>query len=149
MRSIRQKAGGRRLTAGIATALLALAATVGCTGAKANGGDQKQMDAITQNIQSELAQKPGVVTAKVGYQNNVDASERADVNLALKPGTDPQPVIDDAVRLVWQSKLNPLSSINVGVVFDQSNQRGMTKRVNILNRNEKAEMESKYGQRPR
>jgi hypothetical protein len=135
-----------RVLVAVTVAMVVLAAS-GCTRPKAKANsDQKAMDTITQEIQTTLAQKPDVVQAKVGYQNTVDAYQRTDVSIALKPGTDLEPVIDEATRLIWQSKLNPLSSITIGVVYDQSDQRGTTRRIDAVK--DKADLDGKYGPHP-
>jgi hypothetical protein len=132
----------------MAVAALALALTTGCVRATAgSGSDQKAMDAITSDIQATLAKRPDVVTAEVGYQNTLVASKRADVNVTVKSGVDFEPVIDEAVRLIWQSKLKPLSSINVGVIDEKDLQRGINK-ILMPAQEDKAELEGKYGPRP-
>lgn len=138
-----------RMVAAVVLALTVVVASAGCIGPKTKpGSDQTAMDAIAQQIQTTLAQRPDVVNADVGYQNNLDASERADVGVKVKAGADFEPVIDEAVRLIWQSKLNPLSSIRIDVIDAENAQRGKTRHVNLLNSNEKAPLESKYGPRP-
>jgi hypothetical protein len=139
-----------RVIAAVAVALLVLAGVAACTPAKGQpGSDQKTMDAISTQIQTTLGQRPDVVNAEVGYQNNLDASERADVSVKVKAGTEFEPVIDDTARLIWQSKLQPLSSINIGVIDAVNLQRGETRRINLLDTSEKADLERKYGPRPK
>lgn len=136
--------------AAITSLLLILIGATACITTKPQpGSDHKAMDAIGQQIQATLAQRPDVVNADAGYQNNLDASERADVNIKVKAGTDFEPIIDEAICLVWQSKLNPLSSINIGVIDAENLQRGGIRHVNLLNSDDKARLELKYGPRPK
>ena len=68
------------LLAAVALVAFALVGSVACAPAKGRpGSDQKAMDAIAKQIQTTLSQRPDVVNAEVGYQNNLNASERADV----------------------------------------------------------------------
>jgi hypothetical protein len=137
------------MTAAMTVAALALALTTGCVRAtEGSGSDQNAMDAITSDIQATLAKRPDVVTAKVGYQNTLVASEQADATITISAGADFEPVIDEAVRLIWQSKLKPLSSISVGVIDEKDLQRG-TRKYFRPDKEDKAELESKYGPRPK
>jgi hypothetical protein len=131
--------------------MLAILACGGCSNGtplsntKAN---QKEMDAIAQQIQTTLAQQPGVTRAEVGYQNNLDASAQAGVVVYVGLDTDQDPIIDEAIRLVWTSKLNPLDSISVDVAVPQDPTKGTTKHVRALSADERASLDNKYGPHP-
>jgi hypothetical protein len=126
-------------------AVLTLTFSAACTSAK-QGVDSAVMSLVTEQIRMELSGQPGVVSARVIYQNSITASGAAMVNLSVKPGTDVDTTIDTAVRAVWLSKLNPLSTIRIGIVYYQSQQRGIVKYVIVAN--EQAQLEQKYGPRP-
>ncbi|HLL64501.1 MAG TPA: hypothetical protein VK453_02010 [Micromonosporaceae bacterium] len=61
------------------------------------------MDIVTQDIQATLAKRPDVVEAEAGYQNNLTAPESASVDVKVKAGTAFEPIIDESLRLIWQS----------------------------------------------
>jgi hypothetical protein len=105
------------------------------------------MDAIAAQIQATLAQRPDVVGAEVAYQNNLEASAESEASIKVKAGTDFEPVINDAIRLIWQSRLDPLRSIRIAVVDADDLQRGTVRHVDVVK--QKAELEAKYGPRPR
>jgi hypothetical protein len=131
----------------ILAAVLALAVSAACTSTKGNSGtDSTAMNAIAEQIQTELGGQPGVVSAKVVYQNSVTASGAAMVNLSIKPGTDVDTTISAAVRTVWLSKLNPLSSIRIDIVYYQSQQRGIVKYFIV--KDDQTQLEQMYGPRP-
>jgi hypothetical protein len=111
--------------------------------------NQKATDAIAQQIQTTLAQRTDVTRAEVGYQNNLDASARADVVVFVKPNTNPEPIIDEAIRLVWTSKLDPLHSIDVGITVPEDPTTGTTRSVRALSADERAGLDSKYGPHPK
>ena len=138
------------VVATVTLGLLVLLGSAACTASKGKpASDQKAMDTIAQQIRTTLAQRPDVVNADVGYQNNMNASGRADVGIKVKAGTAFEPVIDEAVRLIWHSKLNPLSSIRIDVIDAENLQRGETRHINLLNSDNKAQLEGKYGPRPK
>jgi len=78
---------------------------------------------------AEPSNRAPQATAKVSYQNNVEARGAAAVNVTVKSGSDSALVIDDAIRLVWISKLSPLSTIRVGVVYPDNNPLGAIRYV--------------------
>ena len=129
----------------VVAGLIAFATATGCVPGKAE--PKVDTDAITHDIQAALAQRADVVTAKVSYQNTIETSGAAAVNVTVKPGSDSAPVIDDAIRLVWQSRLNPLSVIRVGVVYPDNNPPGTVRYV--YPRTEKPDLDDRYGPHPR
>ncbi|MDT5036745.1 MAG: hypothetical protein QOE03_1930 [Micromonosporaceae bacterium] len=125
---------------------LLVLATAGC-GA---GGDTRAAttshDAIAARIQAALRQRPDVVTAEVNYQNTLDASAQATAAISVKPGTDLDRTVDAALRLIWQSKLFPLRSINLYVTYDHGDQPGTTRSIDTVR--QQAELDRAYGPRP-
>ncbi len=128
------------------TSVVAMLACNGCTNSKEN---QAAMEAITAQIQSVLTQRPDVTRAEVSYQNSLDAAERADADIYVKPGSDYERIADDAVRLLWTSKLNPLGTINVSVTDTQVSTRGTVRRIIASSPQEIADLNNKYGQHPK
>jgi hypothetical protein len=105
------------------------------------------MSDVALVVQAALGRRTDVVTVRVGFQDNLVAAGRADVSITIVAGAAFSPVVDDAVRLLWQSQLDPLSSIHVGVVDDLDWHRGTVRYVNAVQ--ERAELEGRYGRRPR
>lgn len=142
------RTGWTRAAAALIVALLVIFIDSGCgPSGRTSHGNQEDMDAIASDIQTTLANRSDVVRAKVVYQNNLNASAQADVNVTVKAGADFDPVIDDAVKLLWQSRLSPLHSIRVGVVDAADTQRGTVRYVDTQIK-DKADLEQKYGPRP-
>ncbi|MGI5146850.1 hypothetical protein ACQEVC_10765 [Plantactinospora sp. CA-294935] len=140
----RRLVGAGRLVVTAAVALIALAS---CSVLAESPQEQESSDAIAAQIQTALAARPDVVTVKVGYQNNLSAAERVDVTATLTAGTDFTPFIDEVTRLVWQSKLHPLSSINISVSDADDIQRSTSRHLAPADE-DKTELERKYGPRP-
>jgi hypothetical protein len=104
------------------------------------------MDDIATQIQTSLAQWPGVVHAKVVYQDNLDTPGNAAAAVGVKTGTDLDPIVDNALRMIWQSRLDPLRYIQIDVGYDQSSQPGASRSVDPVK--ERAELDQKYGPHP-
>lgn len=102
---------------------------------------------VTIEIQAALRQRPDVVTVKVNYQNTLDAAARVDVNIMVKAGADFTPVVEDALCLLWQSPLDPLSSIRIDVVDEIDRQRGVTRHVDADR--QRTQLNATCGPRPR
>jgi hypothetical protein len=71
------------------------------------------------------------------------------VDVKVKRATDLVPVVDDALRLVWTSKLNPLHSNSVDVTDSQDWQRYTSESALPFKVDEKAKSEAKFGPRPK
>ena len=139
----------RRAARLVAATMLAAATAAGCTQATTDPGrDTAQMNAIAAQIQAALAQRPDVTTARVVYQNNVEAPGMVTVTVTVHDTTDTEPVIDETLRRVWQSRLNPLSSVHVGVVHADPGQRGTVRDLNLLDKDQRAELDRLYGAHP-
>jgi len=131
-----------RILAAIAVAALMLA-TGGCD--QLSTPDPERMDAISAELGATLAQRPDVVKAEVFYQDSLDAAGTALVAITVKPGADFDPVVDEALRLVWQSRLGRLFIIEIDVT-DLDNHTGTQRKVRVDQ--EKAELERRYGPHP-
>ena len=133
-----------RWGAALAAGVLAALATSGCSKLSTPDGDR--MDAISVEIQNELLQRPDVVKAEVFYQDNVEASGTASVSITVKPGADFDPIVDETLRLIWQSKLGRLVVISVDLVDADDIHRSISRSVILPE--QKAELERQYGPRP-
>jgi hypothetical protein len=89
-----------------------------------------------------------VVKAEVGYQNNVEAPGMVTASTTVQTAADVDAVVDNALRLIWHSRLNPLSSIHIGVMVAEAGQRGSSRDINVLDRTQKADLDRQYGARP-
>ncbi|MGI5213473.1 hypothetical protein [Plantactinospora sp. CA-290183] len=127
--------------------MIMLFAVASCSGLAESPEEQADSDAIAAEIQEALAQRPDVVRVRVGYQNNISNSASASVTAFLKAGADLDPFIDEAVRLLWLSRLQPLSAINVSVSDADDIHRGTTRYVAPADE-DKADLEQRYGPRP-
>jgi hypothetical protein len=135
-----------------AVVVLALVASlVSCWGAgkgKSEGNTHVQMDAIAAQIQSTLAARPDVAVAKVFYNNDITDPGFANASITVKSGIAFAPIVDAAVRLIWQSKLNPLKSIRIGIQDEVNDQRYDVRHLDASGTDE-ASLEQKYGVRPK
>ncbi|MFY1668842.1 hypothetical protein ACN27G_02620 [Plantactinospora sp. WMMB334] len=122
-----------------------LFAVAACGGLADSPEERAESDAIATEIQEALAARPDVVRVKVGYQNNISNSASASVTATLKAGADFDPFLDEAVRLVWLSRLDPLSSISAAAIDAEDEQRGTTRHLTL---DDSAELERRYGPRP-
>jgi hypothetical protein len=109
---------------------------------------QANMDTIAAQIQSALAARPDVATAKVFYNNDISDPGLANASLTVKTGTAFGPVEDVAVQLIWQSKLDPLKSIRIGIQDETDAQRYDVRHLDASGA-DKSALEQKYGVRPR
>jgi hypothetical protein len=136
-----------RPVAAFAAAVVVLFAAAGCFHSKADAkADEKAANAITAEIQNTLAQRPDVEKVTVGYQDTLDNAGSVHADITVKPGTQFDPVIDQAVGLIWRSKLNPLDTIRIGVIDAGDRQRGTNRSVDP--QQQKSELDSKFGPRP-
>ncbi|MDG4787119.1 hypothetical protein O7626_14470 [Micromonospora sp. WMMD1102] len=136
----------RRTTTAILAALAVLTLGSGCN-VNDSPQEREESNAIAADIQETLAQRPDVVQVKVNYQNNFNASAQASVTITVTPGSDVEPVIEEATRLIWLSKLHPLSIISIAANEAEAQQRGVDRDIDP-NGTDKAELERKYGPRP-
>jgi hypothetical protein len=139
-----------RTVGAFAAAVLTVALGAGCTtnDEPEPKGTAGAMEPIAAGIQAQLAGRPDVARAKVVYQDNITAPGSTVVSVVARPGADLNAVLDDSLRLVWTSRLNPLKSINVGVADPQDTTRGVSRLVVTANPDDRAAMEGKYGPRP-
>jgi hypothetical protein len=136
-------------TAGVVLALVATLAS--CWGGgkdKSEGNTQVQMDAIAAQIQSTLAARPDVAAAKVFYNNDITDPGFANASITVNPGIAFGPIVDAAIQLIWQSKLNPLKTIRIGIQDEVDDQRYDVRHLDASG-TDKASLEQKYGVRPR
>ncbi|MEU8209991.1 hypothetical protein AB0B85_12430 [Micromonospora sp. NPDC049044] len=109
---------------------------------------EEDMTPIATQIQTQLAAEPGVTTAKVIYQNNLNAPGMVSVSLTAESGADMRTLVDAAGKLVWQSRLTPISTISIGVADPANPARGQAQDYNLVTGDDKAQLEQQWGPRP-
>ncbi len=133
-------------------AMLTITGLVGCGVVDDSSARKAETRTMTDQIQQQLATLPGVVTAKVNYSNQLELSAYGSVDLTVRPGTDPQPLYDESLHAMWQSKLNPLRTVSVDII-DSETRAADGKDFDIdgdtaADVQLKADLEKKYGPRP-
>jgi hypothetical protein len=144
------RASARRV-ATAAVLLLGLLVVAGCAVSGAEeppGPSEAELDSISAEIEEQLRQRDDVATVDVYYQDSITVPESASVDITMKPGADPQAINDEAVRLVWESRLNPLSTIHVSVIDPVKPLNGVASAFNLLEDDQRAPLEKKYGPHP-
>jgi hypothetical protein len=106
------------------------------------------METITAQIQATLTQRPDVASVKVFYSDDISDPGFATANIKVKAGKPFEPVIDETVRLIWLSQLNPLSSIRIGILDVVDLQRNEVRDLDT-DGTDQAALEQEYGPRPR
>ncbi len=112
------------------------------------GNDQQRYDAVTSGLTDVLTQRPDVVDARITYQNSLDAAATASANVEITEGSDPVPVADEVVRLLWTSTLSPLNGVSVSVWDVTDNKRGEARTLSFENAATMSDLESRHGKRP-
>ncbi|MGC4893886.1 hypothetical protein ACLQ2X_08705 [Micromonospora sp. DT31] len=136
----------------VVACLAGLALTLTLAGCQLVGSEpakrEEDMTPIAAQIQSELAAEPEVTAAKVIYQNNLNAPGLVSVSVTAKAGAEVDRLADVAGKLVWQSRLTPVSSISIGVADPADPARGQARDYNLVSGDDKARLEQKWGPRP-
>jgi hypothetical protein len=128
--------------------LLTVAGCAGSNGAVGKGSTDVPVEKISAEIEDELGQRDDVASVDVHYSDSVTVSATASVDVTMKPGADPHELNDEALRLVWQSKLNPLSVISVSVIDPVTPLNGVSTSVNLFEDAVRAPLERAYGPHP-
>ena len=144
------RASARRVgaAAGLVLGLLVVAGCGGLGAGEAPGPSEAELDRISAEIEDQLRQRDDVATVDVYYQDSITVPQSASVDLTMEPGADPRALNDEAVRLVWESRLNPLSTIHVVVIDPVEPMNGVDSAVNLLDDEQRAPLEEKYGPHP-
>jgi hypothetical protein len=141
------RAGGRLPVTTLAILFAIL--VVGC----AAGGNGRPDDRDTRNkaesdaVVKRLRQLPGVLRVDGGY--NRDASNpggAAVLSITVRLGTDLQHVADEAVRLVWLSHLDPISSMTATVGPDGNPGAAIDRHADF--KFDQDQLTASYGPRP-
>ncbi|MBB2944519.1 hypothetical protein FB565_004248 [Actinoplanes lutulentus] len=112
------------------------------------GNDQQRYDATTDTLTDILAARPEVVDAKITYQNSLDAAATAAANVEVTEGSDPKPIADEVVRLLWTSTLTPLNGVSVSVWDVTDNKRSDVRQLQFEDPATRQRLESEHGKRP-
>jgi hypothetical protein len=89
---------------------------------------------------------------EAGYDNQLDLSAHGWADITVKPGADNKALVQEALRAIWQSKLNPLSTVRVNIrgsdgATDDSEDFDVSG-VTPEGATTKADLEKKYGPHP-
>ncbi len=106
------------------------------------------MRAIAAQIEAKLANRPDVAQVSVAYGDYITDPGAADASIQVKAGTPFAPVQDEALRLLWQSKLDPLKTIRLAIVDGVDVGRNKVLHFDATG-NDRATLEQKYGSRPK
>jgi len=112
------------------------------------GSTDVPVEKVSAEIEDELGHRDDVASVDVRYDDSLTVSATASVDVTMKPGADPQVLNDEALRLVWQSKLNPLSVISVSVIDPVTPLNGVSTSVNLFQDAERAPLERAFGPHP-
>jgi hypothetical protein len=141
-----------RRTATVAALPVGLLIVAGCalagSGAASSPSPAVEVDRISAEIEEQLRQRDDLSTVDVWYQDSITVPESASVEITMTPGADPQAINDEAVRLVWESRLNPLSTIHVSVIDPVEPINGVSSAFNLLDDAQREPLEEKYGPHP-
>ena len=143
--------GARPRRTGMAAALLVgLLVPVGCAWGDGEqpGPSGAQLERICAEIEQELRRRGDVLEVDVWYQNHITVPESASADITTKPGADLQAIDDEAVRLVWESRLNPLATIDVTVYDPTVPTKDAVSSIYLGEETERAPLEKKYGPHP-
>ena len=129
---------------------LGLLMVAGCAfgGAEPAGPSEAELDSICAEIEAELRQRDDVAQVDVYYQDFITVPRSASVDITMTPGADPQAINDEAVRLVWQSELEPLATIDVSVTDPVEPINGVASSFYLGEESEREALEEQYGPRP-
>ncbi|MGY1987214.1 hypothetical protein ACI792_13410 [Blastococcus sp. SYSU DS0669] len=146
------RAGGLLVPAAV------LLAVAGCSGGGGSGGGgggggtppapSSDAAAIGAAIEDELLARDDVAAVEVRYKDTATDPASGTVDVTAEPGADAPAIRDEAVRLVWQSPLQPLYSIGVNVVDPDEPVRGLSEVVDLLDVADRAPLEERFGPRP-
>ena len=143
-------ASARRIVA-TAALPLGLLLPAGCAtsgGGESPGPSEAQLVSICAEIEEQLRQRDDVAQVDVVYQDSITVPESASVEITMTPGADPQAINDDAVRLVWESRLDPLATIDVSVIDPVEPINGVASSIYLGEDAEREPLEKKYGPHP-
>jgi hypothetical protein len=98
--------------AGLAAAGLVL---LGCGRQEPTAANRAESDAIM----GRLSELPGVVRSEGGYAFNASDPGSVSVLIEARAGSDLDRLADQAVGIVWRSKLDPIESVIVRVIRNE------------------------------
>lgn len=127
----------------------ALLTATGCQSILGEREHQERMDEIAAEVEASLAAHPDVTRASVGYSDHIqDPGPVVGATIFIRSDVEPDPVADEAVRLIWLSEIAPLYTISVSVQDSTTNLLATT-RVLHPDGEDQAQLEREYGPRPK
>lgn len=105
-------------------------------------------DEIAADIERELAARDDVAGVDVTYLDEFTNPSTVTADITMRPGADAQALSEEGVRLLWESELDPLTSLAVYVTNPEDPPAGVTRIVSFTQDSERAPLEERYGPRP-
>jgi hypothetical protein len=132
---------------------LAILIAITVAGCASGGGARRQDDRDARNkaesdaVIKMLRQLPGVLRVDGGYTRDAsNAGGAVILSITVRPATDLQHVADEAVRLVWLSRLDPITSMTVTVGPDGNPGGAIDRHADF--KFDKDQLTASYGPRP-
>ena len=143
-------ASARRIAAlaALTVWLLTVAGCASSNGAVGKGSTDVPIESISAEIEVELRRRDDVASVDVTYSNSLTVSATASIDVTMNPGADPRVLEDEALRLIWQSRLNPLSGIDVSVIDPVEPLNGVSTSLNLFEDADREFLEQAYGPHP-
>jgi hypothetical protein len=108
-----------------------------------DAGNKAEWDAVDK----ALRQLPGVLRVDGGYHRDAsDPGGAVVLSITVRPGTGLQQVADHAIRSVWLSRLNPITSATVTVGPQDKPSAAIDRHADFVF--DRAQLTASYGPRP-
>lgn len=130
----------------VAALLLVLPLLQGCPSPQDDSPQQDVGQAEAQRLSRELDDLPGVGDAEVVYALTPSNSGDATALLPLEPGADARAVADQALRALWLSRMDPLTSVAVAATDPQDPSRSVSETLTVAGDGD--ELRRRFGPRP-
>jgi hypothetical protein len=127
-------------------ALLAALLLAGCGGSGEPTLTKAEQDRLVDDIKAQIAILPHVARASASYRPaQTLASASVGVGVAVQPGQSFDPIVDEATRIVWTSRLTPVDAIGIRI-FHEGAQDAQDLTIDFIV--QKDALTAKYGPRP-
>jgi hypothetical protein len=132
--------------------VLVTVALAGCASGGGAGGPSRREDRDARNrtesdtVNRSLGRLPGVLRVDGGYRRDASNAHGAVVlSITVRPGTDLAHVADQAIRAVWRSRLDPVSSMTVTVGSEDKPAAAIDRHTDFLF--DRGQLTTSYGPR--
>lgn len=138
--------GARRLVAGVALPVALL--VVSACGDDAPEEPAVPNEQIAAEIERLLSGREDVAAVEVTYLDEFTNPSTVTADITMRPGADARALSEEGVRLLWESRLDPLTSLAVYVNDPEDPPAGVTRVVSFTQEAERRPLEERYGPRP-